>query len=635
MSDYHQEANKLFTLTESVLKHFLKDDSSQNQHLQRAMIENKCRKLSRENAHNNKLIKNKRLNEVPLEFLKKDLTDYDDIYFFEKWAHHPINSSINHGLDVKSMNLLADTYLKQLDLKQPQLPDYLLLPSGPKGAKSVRFALNEQPTQSSIKDAEDRSIPGITSHPDNNPTSKPLTYEYNSTRESLDGNTINNNTSKDTARTTESATSVDTIKKAVAENKKVPETNSVKSLFASEPTSEMIKSFSFNKKDGIRVEGAIPTVSPQISANINGSLKNRSPGNTTVDSEYLARSANAVKPVYTINNINNSNPSKQNNEMGIKNMNQTYYNHSIGPIYSNGDRSVRTFSNDENTVNDLLSRDLLLSKINRNQENTPEGVNGSKQDIIPNITGKNIEYHSNAESWKNLPKNPQDKRAAPPRESPNRKKSKKNNSKEQLINSVRSSRTTLETLLGPETLNTNGNTFEKFHQFRPPSPKEFHITPSTANFSDTRIYSTQTGQRIPVAATHPASSHNLYLNNSPPIKQEEEEYTIPAINHAIGESNNRVLSTNDVVKNNPFIFNPGMNPIGGHINQVGTENNAYSSNHHNTSNQLPLQNPFTYAYTVKKENTSPVNINPLPKKKIPKALKKMSDMVSKYNLGES
>lgn len=621
MSEYHQEANKLFTFTESILKQLLNNDSSQNQLLQRAMIENKCRQLSRENVQNNELIKNKKLNEVPMDFLEEQLTDYDDIYFFEKWAHHPKNSVINHGLDIKPMNIMADSYLNQLASKKPPLSDPPSIPLGPKvGAKSVRFHLNEQPTQSVIKDTGSNPTQKISSQSDTIPKSNPSISRYGPTRkvESLERNRVNQNTS------------ADIIMKPITENK-ITENNSVKTFPVSKPRIERALNISFS---GVRLEGTISDHIAKIPTNRNDSLKNIPPDDTKSDSEYLERSTNSTNPSHNTNSRTFSNTIVQNLAVNNNNVNQSVDNPIIKPIYSPGDRSLNTFNNNENIANEKDSIDSTLSKISRNQENIPERITESKQNIIPASTSKHVEHHKNPRPLETSPNRPKDKRTAPQREQPKRKKFKKNISKEQLIKSVRISRTTLETLLGPEPLDTNGNTFEKFHQIRPPSPKEFPTKPRTTNSGGSRIHSVGSGQKQPTLTAHPSNSLDSDPIDTTIIKQEEDD-TIPGLNGVFNKSNNRLMSSNDVVRNNPFIFNQGVNPKVTHTNLAATRNNAAPSIHHNNFNPLPKKNPFTDAYTVKKENASITDsINPLPKKRIPKALKKMSDMVSKYQLGD-
>ena len=89
MSDYQAEVKKLLDFTENVLIDLLNNkESSQNAQLQRAMIEYKLRKSSRDHSKFQKLIKRRQLHKVPLDVVKEEVMEYKDILPFQRLSKY-------------------------------------------------------------------------------------------------------------------------------------------------------------------------------------------------------------------------------------------------------------------------------------------------------------------------------------------------------------------------------------------------------------------------------------------------------------------------------------------------------------------------------------------------------------------
>lgn len=224
-------------------------------------------------------------------------------------------------------------------------------------------------------------------------------------------------------------------------------------------------------------------------------------------------------------------------------------------------------------------------------------------------------------------------------------KRKKSDSKEDLLISIQNSRTTIETLLGStRSAISEQTTFQKFHKFKPPSPSEFEISKIT-----TSIQSNQS------MISTPGKIEELPLSENEMKSPEKEKITVikleqsnEEIKHIHDESPNvnshmsQLMCQSNEIKTNPFI---NQNPI----NQIHPIDDHHHNNNNNpflSKNRLnasPMSNNIhkqTQTNTNPHQNKHLSNIhdksqsNSSPKKKLPKALKRMNDIVSRYNLDQ-
>ncbi|CAL9732820.1 hypothetical protein MOUN0_O06876 [Monosporozyma unispora] len=692
MSDYNIEAYKLFTFTENVLKKLLNENPSQHPQLQRAMIESKYRKLSREYQHNTQLVDKKQLHKVPFEFLKRDLMEYDDILPFEKWANMSKHIKSTNGIDVHSMNNRVDSYLGANKKKRSRAPSFSEVPQGSRRMSEadygeptiVKEPLNQFPSKLEIKSPINNLIPPsdvtknskkihLSQYIDSRisgPTTQPTITE-NATKEDLTAlklsEIISTKASDSVSLITEVSSGVTNGDESTSKCKKELgatqdkdiEIKSEDTITKAKPvipkddsSDESVEVINISSDTARNVQKITPDTGTHKSPTFVTAKENKQNNDPTdnnliqlVRSEIINLDAGSVSD----NSNNHHLKVKIVEEISEDDAEKSEEARAVN-VDRNIDMKGDPSDNEKPSVQKLKARkeDEEISTIDQEkvyETEKKEGVNHAK--TVPIVANSsNINKKPSSTPGSNPPNklnekhdlettNPESKRKAPPQEFPHRKKCKSNSNKEELIQSVESSRATLETLLGPSTLKPNGNTFEAFHKFRPPSPSEFHISASVTNLAKAIVHPDERIKEPPISTAQSTSTLKEVLSESPPLKQ-ENTFNFSKAKTELDVPMNKLIFNTNGTKSNPFIFKGNVSPKDKHVIPMNTENQPIASMQRSISKSPLLKNPFTSNSPAKKKDIpKPVKISSLPKKKIPKALKKMSDIVSKYNLGDS
>ncbi|KAK5773672.1 uncharacterized protein PWA37_004953 [Arxiozyma heterogenica] len=741
MSDYQSEVGKLLDFTENVLINLLNNkDASQSSFVQRAMIETKLRKSSRDRSKFQRLIKRRQLHKVPLDIVKEEIMDYDDILPFQRLSKYFSHYVDADRMDQVEFDTKVDSYIRKnkkcgfKNEEKTKTPSVNRITISSRGKQlqnqSSSTISNVAPNNNSprLQKAQDISI--STNH-DNNPeyktrplnlvgnepvrllkekveikasdakinnpviikqqpklvlsytnTFKPINQISNTNVQYINEDKTNKTIKKEDnhAKTTATAsTKLSDEKKSNLINKKdiqsgINDTSNSNKVYgnsidlkSTKVTDVATKSGSMNR---MFEKGQLIKVMEEIVYSQNKELENTNMIINNTLEYFHKRSSNEFK-----NSVKSANEK-------LKSLSESV-NKEVKSLDKIPDKEVK-----ENEQNVILIKDKnnkileekqyisaknietndgrVLSSSTEEAKKSVSTINTNKISMY-NLSNKVEQEKSSDDNWIISVSDSNQLRIGDKRklktkdQTKSHKKSKRkintnkktnnssntdsNNKIEKLIERIQNSKITLETLLGSV---SNETTFEQFHEVEPPSPKVFENENKNKDGNNIRLMQlydsiTKSDERD---EEFPESVRGeIHVGDSKQLHNQTYNGAISAVtdNHSdnvdkVGIiSNNMFTDKNDTKENIPL--NQSI------LNASQSLYDAYMSNHnsgllHPTTdkNSLSTKNPFITSHRNKQKTNkfSSVQLSKhMVNKKVPKALKKISNLVSKYNLDDT
>lgn len=725
MSDYRSEVGKLLDFTGNVLINLLNNkDASQSSFVQRAMIETKLRKSSRDRSKFQRLIKRRQLHKVPLDIVKEEIMDYDDILPFQRLSKYFSHHVDADRMDQVEFDTKVDSYIRKnkkcgfKNEEKTKTPGVNRITISSRGKQLQNQSSNTisdvAPNNNSSRLQKAQDIPISTNH-DNNPEYKTLPLnlvgnepvrlvkekvEIKASAAKINNPVIIKQQPKLVSSYTNTVKPINQILHTnvqyINEDKtnktiKKEDNHAETTATASTKLSGEKKSNLINRKD--------------IQSGINNTSKNNKVYGNSIDLKSTKVADVATKSgsmnrmfekgqlikvmeeiVYSqnkelentnmiINNTLEYSPKRSNNELKnsdksanekLKSLNESV-NKEVKSLDKIPDKKVK--ENEQNVVlikdknNKTLEEKQYISAKNI-ETNDGHVLSSSTEEIkksVPTInTNKTSMYNlSNkveqekssddnriiSASDSNQPRIGDKRKLKTKDQTKSHKKSKRkininkktnnssntdsNNKIEKLIERIQNSKITLETLLGSV---SNETAFEQFHKVEPPSPKVFENENKSKDGNNIRLM-------------------QLYDSITKSDERDEEFPESVRGEIHVGVTDNRsdtvdkvgIISNNMFTDKNDTKENILLNqPI---LNASQSLYDAYMSNHnsglpHPTTdkNSLSTKNPFITSHLNKQKTnkSSSVQLSKhMVNKKVPKSLKKISNLVSKYNLDDT
>ena len=718
MSDYQSEVRKLLDFTEDVLTNLLNiKDASQQLMLQRAMLEVELRRSSRDHSKFQQLIKRRLLHKAPLDIVKREVMEYDDILPFQRLSNCFRYYTDADEMDQIEFNRRIDSYIKNsqdhwlINEERTKNRTVNRIDTSSKGGSlQNKFnAINNN--LSNVQKSQDVSVSinhaNTTEHktfPTTPVGGKPLKIVKRKV-EIKDNEVKTSNPILIQRRVKPVVSPADIVKSDnqisntsvshATENKTNrimgKEDNCIERNNEGSNKLSSDKKSSFNNDNG-KENGKIDTsknnkmdeslIELESRGIINISSELGSSDNVVEMEQSTNGMEEVVKPQNKIlkssDKITNKNfNGKEKNKIFVKDKDikkyeekQQAYKTSIKTNYkiaSNSsiqevEKSINTTNVDKNPVDKssnkienkkLTNKFKIIFKNNSNKSKIGDkrrletkdkpGIH-KKSKINTRMNNKT----NNQNKYKNINRNK------------NKNKNKNpviNNKKDHLIECIQNSKITLETLLGFMTPVSNGATFEQFHKVEPPSPKVFEKENKNKDGNSIRL--------IQLFDSITKSEEPNENSSSDSLKEETLINDSRQLNNNINSGNNGKVNTiwnnvtndenrrEDVIPLNQSTSNVDKSMYDRHVSThedglpfPKTINNLSDNDFksksilfegHINKNGSLTKNPFITSHPKNKRKNLSASAKPakyVVNKKVPKALKKMSDLVSRYNLDD-
>lgn len=698
MSDYQSEVRKLLDFTQNVLNNFLNTkDPSQNSVLQRAMIETELRRSARDHLKFQKLIQRRQFHRVPLDVLKKEVMEYDDIFPFQRLSNYFHYYCDADRMDQVEFDRRVASYIKNnpkywltdkekckdrtfnrndtsskadslqrhsnvtntdsCSLQKSQnvsssighvnTPEYKALPTKPARAKPIKIVKQNVESKDNklksdysavIQQKQEPVVPSTNiekpviqksdisaSHVTENKTNKPIRKENNNIRIIDKGSTklssertssfVNDN-SKDSGeihtsqknKMKDSFTESESKEVIVISSKSVSSDNIVEMDKSFKVMEEIVKPQNQESKGSDKIKNK----------NINGKEQNK----ISVKDNNIKK---CEKPQQV--SITNVKPS-------VKPMSK--------PSIQEDKKSIETINIDKKSV------DKLLNKMG-NEKSTESSKISSENNSNKSKMGdkRRLETEEIPKIYKKSKINTK----------MNNKNDNIENKRENSIERIHNDKITLETSLESMTPISDGAAFKQFHEVKSQPPRAFEEENKNKDGNSIRLIQLYDSITKSDASDEESSFDSLkdetILDDSQQLDNKTDSENNGKFNNVWNNVANDENRPEENIPLNQSISNVEESMYNAYMSNhedslpLPTTINNFSDNDFKLKSILfggdidengPLtKNPFITTYRNNQRNNSSSSVKPAERvvnKKVPKALKKMSDLVSKYNLDD-